>query len=102
MIARVASFEGVNVEAARETMDEAEAVIRPMVQALRGYQGELVLVADDGKVHSITFFDSDEDAAAAEPTFDDEMPKALGHVFAAWQGHRVSVGHFFVATDDRR
>jgi hypothetical protein len=101
MIARVASFEGVDVEEAQRTMAEAEAVIRPLVERLDGYRGQLTLVAGDGRVHTITFFESEEDAAAAEPTFDEELPKALGHIFAGWAGHRVSVGHFFVAADER-
>jgi hypothetical protein len=74
MIARVASFEGVNVDAAERTMDEAASVIRPLVESLAGYQGLLELVAPDGKVLSVTFFDSEENAQAAEPTFDQEMP----------------------------
>jgi hypothetical protein len=101
MIARVASFEGVNVEEAQRTMEEAEAIIRPLVEGLDGYKGQLTLVAEDGRVHTITFFESEESASAAEPTFDEEMPKALGHIFAGWAGHRVSVGHFFVASDER-
>lgn len=40
MIARVASFEGVNVQVAERTMDEAESIIRPMVEKLAGYQGQ--------------------------------------------------------------
>jgi hypothetical protein len=39
MVARVAIFEGVNVEAAQSTMEEAEAIIRPMLNGLAGYQG---------------------------------------------------------------
>ena len=31
MIARVASFEGIDVQAAQASMDEAEAIIRPLV-----------------------------------------------------------------------
>jgi hypothetical protein len=100
MIARVASFEGVNVEAARATMDEAEAIIGPMIQDLDGYRGELVLVTEGGKVLSMTFFDSAEQAAAAEPTFDEEMPNALGGIFSQWAGRRVSVDHYSVAAQD--
>ena len=89
MIARVASFEGVNVQAAQDTMDEAEAIIRPLVEGLSGYQGAMELVSPDGKFLSITLFDSMENARAAEPTFDQEMPQKLGHIFEQWAGHRV-------------
>ena len=49
MVARVAIFEGINVEAAQASMDEAEAIIRPIVQALPGYQGMRELASQDGR-----------------------------------------------------
>ena len=102
MIARVASFEGVNVQAAQDTMEQAEAVIRPMVEGLEGYRGALELVSSDGKFLSITLFDSMENAQAAEPTFDEEMPAKLGHIFEQWEGRRVSVDRYEVAGQDNR
>jgi hypothetical protein len=102
MIARVASFEGIDVQAAQGSMEEAEAIIRPMVEALSGYRGALELVSPDGKFLSITLFDSMEDARAAEPTFDQEMPQKLGHIFERWAGHRVSVDRYEVAGQDTR
>jgi hypothetical protein len=100
MVARVASFEGVNVEAARATMDEAEARIRPLMEGLAGYAGTLQLVGN-GKAISITLFESEDDARAAEPTFDEVMPRDLGDLFAQWEGHRVSVDLMDVAVDER-
>ena len=100
-VARVAIFEGVNVEAAQSTMDEAEAIIRPMVQALPGYAGTRELASADGKFISVTFFDSEENARAAESTFDQEMPAKLGHIFEQWAGTRTSVGIFQVVGEDR-
>jgi len=102
MIARVASFEGVNVDAARNTMDEAEAIIRPMVEGMNGYRGALELVSDDGKFLSITLFDSLDNAQAAEPVFDQDMPAKLGHIFEQWAGRRVGVDRYEVAGEDRR
>ena len=102
MVARVASFEGVNVEVAERTMDQADELIRPLVESLSGYQGYIELVASDGKVLSITFFDSEEDAEAAEPTFDEEMPRRLGDLFKDWEGRRVSVDRYNVLVDSRR
>lgn len=101
MVARVAGFEGVNVQAAQSTMDQANAVISPLVQGLNGYQGHMELLADGGKVLSITFFDSEENAQAAEPTFDEEMPKKLGEFFKDWEGRRVSVDRYKVLVDSR-
>ena len=58
MFARVATFEGINVEAAQSSMNEAEAIIRPTLSALPGYEGALELATQDGKFLSITLFDS--------------------------------------------
>jgi hypothetical protein len=101
MYARVARFEGVNVGAAEATMGEAEEVIRPMIEALAGYAGHLELIAPDGDAISITLFDSRENAEAAEPTFDEEMPKKLGQYFRDWEGRRVAVGGYNVVIDER-
>ena len=101
MIARVATFDGVDVQAAQATMDEAEAILRPLVEGLAGYRGRMDLFADDGKVISMTLFDSEANAVAAETTFDEEMPKQLGHIFQAWSGRRTSVGRYTVAVDVR-
>lgn len=101
MVARVAIFEGVNVEAAQRTMDEAESIIRPVIEGLSGYQGVTELFSPDGKFISITLFDSAESAQAAESTFDQELPAKLGHIFQEWAGRRVSVGIYTVAGEDR-
>lgn len=96
MFARVASFEGVNVEAARRTMDEADALIKPLVEGAPGFRGYLDLMSEGGKVISVVLFDSESNAEAAEPVFDEEMPKQLGHIFKAWEGRRVSVDRYEV------
>jgi hypothetical protein len=101
-VARVAIFEGINVEAAQATMDEAEAIIRPMIEGLAGYEGATELVSADGKFIAITVFDSEENARAAEPTFDQKLPEKLGDIFEQWAGTRTSVGHYVVVGEDRR
>src|SRR5947207_7982906 len=101
MVARVASFEGIDVQAAMQTMAEAEAVIRPLVEGLAGYEGHLELATQDGKFISITLFDTEENAGAAEPTFDEEMPKQLGQLFQSWGGNRTSVDRYQVVSDSR-
>jgi hypothetical protein len=101
MIARVASFEGVDVQVAQQSMDQAEAVIRPLVEGLAGYEGHLELATQDGKFLSITLFETEANAAAAEPTFDEEMPKQLGELFQSWGGHRTSVDRYQVVSDSR-
>ena len=102
MVARVATFEGINVDQAKSTMSQAEEVVRPLVEGLAGYQGYLQLMSSDGKSLSITFFDSEDNARAAEPTFDEEMPRRLGEVFQGeWEGRRVSVDVYEVVADSR-
>lgn len=102
MVARVARFEGIDIAKAQETMDQAEAVIRPMVEGMAGYAGRMDLATMNGDFISITLFDTAEDASAAEQTFDEEMPKQLGTLFESWGGHRASVGVFEVVSDARR
>jgi hypothetical protein len=101
MVARVAVFEEMDMEAAQASMDEAEAVIRPLVQGLSGYAGRFDLASPDGGFIAITLFDTMENAEAAEPTFDEEMPRRLGNLFQSWGGRRVSVGRYQVVTDER-
>lgn len=101
MVARVARFEGMDMAKAQETMGEAEAVIRPIVEGMQGFAGRMDL-AGDGEFISITLFDSAEDAAAAEQTFDEEMPKKLGHLYQSWGGRRVSAGVLEVVSDVRK
>ena len=101
MVARVATFEGVNVQEAERTIDQADAAVRPMVEGLAGYQGHMELIAANGKVLSITFFDTEENAQAAEPTFDEEMPRQLGDIFRSWEGRRVSRDVYRVMAESR-
>jgi hypothetical protein len=101
MYARVSSFDGVNVPEVERTMDRAEPIIRQIIEELAGYKGHLELVAPNGKVLSITLFDSEDAARAAEATFDEEMPRRLGDLFQNWEGRRVAVDGYKVLADDR-
>ncbi len=102
MYARVARFEGVDVEEAGRTLADADKIIGPLVEGLPGYRGQLQLLGGDGEVLSVALFESEEDARAAEPTFDEEMPRRLGDLFQGWQGRRVSAGRYAVVVDDLR
>jgi hypothetical protein len=101
MIARVASFEGVNVEVAERTADQAEAIIRPLIEGLTGYAGHLHLLGSDGRFLSIALVDSEENAKVAEPTFDEEMPRKLGDLFNDWESRRSAVDWYRVVSDSR-
>lgn len=102
MIARVASFDGVNVDVAEKTTDQAEAIIRPLLEGLAGYEGHLHLLESNGKFLSVALFDSEENAKAAEPTFDEEMPRKLGDLFRDWESRRSSVDWYRVISESRR
>jgi hypothetical protein len=99
MVARVASFEGVNVEEAERTMERAEAIIRPLIEPLAGYRGHLELLASGGEMLSIVLFDSEANAEAAETTFNEEMPRRLGEIYASWEGRRVSARLYNVISE---
>ena len=101
MYARVSSFDGVDVPEVERTMGEAEPIIRQIIEALPGYAGHLELVAANGKVLSITLFDSEDAAEAAEATFDEEMPRKLGDLFQNWAGRRLAVDRYRVLAEDR-
>jgi hypothetical protein len=90
MWARVAAFEGTDVERAR-----AEVARRPAEDLTpSGLRGVVSLLDADGKRQLfITFFDSREQIEAAEPLFErmgDEIPEEL-------RGRRVSRDYYEVA-----
>lgn len=94
MVARIARFEGVDVAEARRTSAEVAGIMRPLVEGLPGYEGMAAYLSEGGEMLVIHEFDSEENAVAAEDTFDRVMPEKLGHLFATWKGHRVSAGLF--------
>jgi hypothetical protein len=103
MIARVAVFEGIDVDAADRTMDIASERIQPMLDGLQGWQGRIDLLGrKNGKFLSINLFDSEGSLEAAEPTFDEEMPRQLGEIFEQWAGRRTSVERYEVVGEVRR
>ena len=54
-----------------------------------------------GKSLSISFFDTEENALAAEQVFDEEMPLALGELMQQFSGRRTSVDRYDVLVDER-
>ena len=100
MFARVASFEGIDPARAAETLEEAEAIGRPLIGRLPGYLGNFELASADGKVLSVTLFDSEESARGAEHTFDQVLPEKLGHLFKDWAGRRIGVERYEVVSHD--
>jgi hypothetical protein len=102
MFARMATFEGVDPEAANRTLDEVRARVEPLMGRLDGYQGYLDLLdRSSGKAVTLAFFDTEQNLKAAEPTFDEEMPRQLGDLIGPWAGRRTAVERYEVVVDRR-
>lgn len=102
MVARVAIFESTDPAADEQLMGQAMEIVEPMIRGLNGIQGYMEL-ADrrSGKSISISFFDTEDNAAAAEPVFDEEMPRALGDLMQQFSGRRTGVDRYDVLVDER-
>jgi hypothetical protein len=102
MVARIATFEGVDIGAAERTLDAAHERLDPLFRGMAGWQGLLELVdRASGKVMTITLFESEDAMQAAEPTFEEEMPRQLGDLMAEWSGRRTSVERYEVVSERR-
>jgi hypothetical protein len=102
MFARIATFEGVD-EASMAGTREAGKLVEPLLRDMQGLQRAIDLAdASSGKVVSVALFDSEENMNAAEKTFDEEMPRALGDLMEQWSGRRTSVERYEVVFDFSR
>ena len=102
MFARIATFESTDAAADEKLMDQAEEIVAPIIRGLNGIQGHMELVdRSSGKSLSISFFDTEENALAAEQVFDEEMPRALGELLQQFSGRRTSVDRYDVLVDER-
>jgi hypothetical protein len=102
MYARIATFESTDPAADEKLMSQAMEVVEPIIRGIPGIQGHMELVdRRSGKSLSISLFDTEENALAAEPTFDEEMPRALGDLMQQFSGRRISVERYDVLVDER-
>jgi hypothetical protein len=102
MFARIATFESTDPAADEKLTDHAMDVVRPIMQGMNGFQGHMELVdRSSGKMLSISLFDTEENAVAAEPVFDEDMPRALSDLFEQFSGRRTSVERYAVLVDER-
>jgi hypothetical protein len=102
VIARIATFESTDSAADEKLMDQAGEIVAPIIRGLNGIQGHMELVdRSSGKSLSISFFDTEENALAAEQVFDEEMPRALGELMQQFSGRRTSVDRYDVLVDER-
>lgn len=102
MYARIATFESTDVASDEQLMSQAMEIVEPIIRGMTGMQGHMELVdRSSGKSLSISLFDTEENAVAAEPIFDEEMPKALGDLMQRFSGRRVSVERYDIVVDER-
>jgi hypothetical protein len=102
MFARIATFESTDVAADERLMGQVMEIAEPMIEGMKGLQGHMELLdRNSGKSLSISLFDTEENAIAAEPIFDEEMPKALGDLMQQFSGRRTSVERYDVLVDQR-
>jgi hypothetical protein len=93
MIARIATFEGGDVEEMRRRNNEM--LVERATELPAGILRVMVLTKDESRWSVISFFDSEEAATAAEPRFEqmgDEIPESV-------RGKRISLESFEVAFD---
>jgi hypothetical protein len=93
MIARIATFEGGDADEMRRRNNEL--LVERATELPGGVLRVMVLMKDDSKWSVISFFESEEAAAAAEERFEqigDEIPESV-------RGKRVSLESFEVAFD---
>jgi hypothetical protein len=102
MYARIATFESTDPAADEKLMGQAMEIVEPIIRGMTGIQGYMELGdPTSGKSLSIALFDTEENAIAAEPIFDEEMPKALGDIMNQFSGRRISVDRYNVLVDER-
>jgi hypothetical protein len=93
VIARIATFEGGDAEEMGRRNNEI--LVERATDLPAGILRVMVLMKDESRWSVISFFDSDEAAAAAEERFEqmgDEIPESI-------RGKRISLDRFEVAFD---
>jgi hypothetical protein len=95
VVARVAIFEDVDID--RAVVDAARERLMPLFESMAGWRGSFDLAdASSGRITSVSLLDSEDSVLAAEGTFDEEMPRALGELMEGWTGRRMGVEHYRV------
>ncbi len=93
MIARIATFEGGDAEEMRRLNNEM--LVERASEVPAGVLRVMVLMKDESRWSVVSFFESEEAAAAAEQRFEqmgDEIPESV-------RGKRISVENLEVAFD---
>ena len=72
----------------------------PAAKSLPGFESGVWVRAGRKGMGTIVF-DTEDNAAAAEPVFDEEMPRALGDLMQQFSGRRTGVDRYDVLVDER-
>ena len=101
MFARIATFDGIDVEETERTMDAVRERVEPMLRQMPGFQGYMERIDRAAqRTQTIAWFDSEENMHAAEPMFDEEMPRQLADLFEQWSA-AVACRALEVLVDER-
>ena len=103
MFVRVAVFEGADMDSATGTVDEVRERVAPLFENMEGFKGYLDLAdSSTGKMMTLSFFDSEDAMQAAEPVFDEDMPRAIGpEIMQGFGGRRTAVERYEVVDQER-
>ena len=103
MFVRIATFEGVDIAAAEATTEQVREVVKPLFENMDGWKGYLDLaVRSSGKMLTLAFFETDQAMQAAEPVFEEEMPRVIGpEIMQGFTGRRTSVDRYEVIDQER-
>lgn len=101
MFARIATFEGIDAGTSEDVMERVRDRAVSILEGMPGWQGGMQLIdRSGGRVMTISFFDTEENMQAAEPTFE-SMPQQIPEV-REMAGSRSSVQRFEVLSETRR
>ena len=102
MFARMATFDGVDLETAGPAMESVREKAEQILMELPGWRGAMQMIdRRNNRVVVMQLFDSEENMDAAEPTFE-EMPERLGpEIMQQLAGRRRSVDKFEVLAERR-
>ncbi len=101
MFARIATFEGIDAGTSEDVMQRVRDRAVSILEGMPGWQGGMQLIdRSGGRVMTISFFDTEENMQAAEPTFE-SMPQQIPEV-REMAGGRSSVQRFEVLAETRR
>ncbi len=101
MFARIATFEGIDPGTSADVMERVRDRAVSILEGMPGWQGGMQLIdRSGGRAMTVSFFDTEENMHAAEPTFE-SMPDQIPEV-RQMAGGRTSVERYEVVGETRK